>query len=906
MSDKIAMPDTITLLALADRFANIDKTMGDRRFAFVLGAGASRTSGILTASEMVNQWIWMLYREANHEPIGDGREWASAESLGIEAFDSSDPAASYADLYQRTFGGDPERGFAYLEDRMSDAEPSFGYSVLARILEETRHRAVVTTNFDNLVADALAIYCSTAPLVCGHEALAGFVKAHHRRPVVVKVHRDLLLGPKSTTSEMTGLPGPLKAALDAIIETHSLIVIGYGGNDGSLMSYLEGLPCDTIPGGVYWCYWDRGEQPSGAIERFVAKQRGSFVPIPGFDEAMMLLGDRMGFGVPDQLILERANKRAGRIVQQHENLKAGLDQLQQARRASPESVRAGETNAETGTDVVRTLLNAFTDTINRTAEDGHPSHWLLRLSAASDVEEREKVFEEALQKLPESADLHNRFAAFLWRERRDEMRAEEAYQKALELTPNNPGVVGNYATFLRDAKHDQVSAAQHYESALQLDPENFGNIANYATLLAEQGDLDRADELHRHAIELAPRDMGLKYNYAVFLKHERGDAETAEAQFREALNEAPADSRILAGYADLLAEQSNRRLEADALFRRALDANPDDTNAIRLYAVFLVDKLDDDERAAPLFQRAVELEPWSAMHLCNYASMLGKLGRSEEEAEEYFKRAISEEPEYTEAYLNYGYFLATKKKDHVGAEKMYKKALALNPSAPYALMNYAVLLNEMGNQEKASECFNKSLSTGSPDSVVLRNAAGFWGTEGDKPGRARKMYESSIELAPEDTDALAGFGGFCHQQGDIERAKELYLRALALDPSHRQAGANYAGLLLEGGDLTAGLRSLERALELCEVDEPGDLEVEVAMYGVCHRLPDRWKESLAQLKSMIIESGAQSKWWDFSGVIASAERRGHPAADWLGKLADVCDGEAEPESLEEWNDWREA
>ena len=42
---------------------------------------------------------------------------------------------------------------------MTDKEPSFGYSVLAQILAGTRHNVVITTNFDNLVVDALSFYC---------------------------------------------------------------------------------------------------------------------------------------------------------------------------------------------------------------------------------------------------------------------------------------------------------------------------------------------------------------------------------------------------------------------------------------------------------------------------------------------------------------------------------------------------------------------------------------------------------------------------------------------------------------------------------------------------------------------------------------------------------------------------
>jgi hypothetical protein len=67
---------------------------------------------------------------------------------------------------------------------MSGKDPSPGYSILAAALaaDPPRHNVVITTNFDNLVADALSIYTDTFPFVCGHESLTAFVRVAMRRP----------------------------------------------------------------------------------------------------------------------------------------------------------------------------------------------------------------------------------------------------------------------------------------------------------------------------------------------------------------------------------------------------------------------------------------------------------------------------------------------------------------------------------------------------------------------------------------------------------------------------------------------------------------------------------------------------------------------------------------------------
>ena len=240
-------PPTISYVALADRFINADKTMPNRAFAFVLGAGASRSSGIKGAGQMVDDWLRLRHREMVGDTDGDYKTWATAQTLGITHFDPADPAASYSELYRRMYARDPDRGYAYLEEQMRTAEPSYGYSVLARIMETTRHKVVVTTNFDNLVADSLSIFSKTYPLVCGHESLAGFISARARRPLVVKVHRDLLLAPKSAPEDLGALPDAFSNALAEIFRHYTPIVIGYGGNDGSLMSFSRTCRSSPFP-----------------------------------------------------------------------------------------------------------------------------------------------------------------------------------------------------------------------------------------------------------------------------------------------------------------------------------------------------------------------------------------------------------------------------------------------------------------------------------------------------------------------------------------------------------------------------------------------------------------------------------------------------------------------------------
>jgi hypothetical protein len=328
-------PETWTATGLLDYFQEVDAT-ADRRFAFILGAGASVQSGIPTAGRLVANWLQELHAREDHErrPLA---QWASAERLRIADFDYARAVEWYPQVFARRFEHRPDEGYAYLERILHGKDPSFGYSVLAQILAGTRHRAIITTNFDNLVADALAIYTNQLPFVCGHESLAAFVRPNPRRPLVVKIHRDLLLAPKNRSEELVALPEPLAAVLRALLAGFTPIVLGYGGNDGSLMNFLRDTPLGDIPGGIYWCYWKGGGPPCPAALEVVERHRGAIVPIDGFDELMAMLGHRLNFPRMDQLLEQRARERVQRY---RSSFEAFQQRLQLATDAPPEAEAA--------------------------------------------------------------------------------------------------------------------------------------------------------------------------------------------------------------------------------------------------------------------------------------------------------------------------------------------------------------------------------------------------------------------------------------------------------------------------------------------------------------------------------------------------------------------------------------
>lgn len=303
------MPDIWREKGLVQEFKRLNQSMESRRFCFVLGAGASVTSGIPAGGTLVNRW---LERLMERDPQGgrDLKTWATASNLGLEGFELARASEFYPQIFERCFMGDRQAGYQDLEELMKDKDPSVGYSFLAQILSNTRHRVVITTNFDNLVADALAIYSDKHPLICGHESLAAFAQPDINRPLVAKIHRDLFLAPKNDQDGVSALAPGWSQSLKAILARYTPIFVGYGGNDGSLMDFLDALPPGHIRGRSFWCYVERFGKPSPRVQKTLDHLGGIMVPILGFDELMMKLAESLGYGLLDQHIKDVAERRA--------------------------------------------------------------------------------------------------------------------------------------------------------------------------------------------------------------------------------------------------------------------------------------------------------------------------------------------------------------------------------------------------------------------------------------------------------------------------------------------------------------------------------------------------------------------------------------------------------------------
>lgn len=303
-----------------------------KKYCFILGAGASRSSGIRTGEQLMKEWyqyLWADERGSEYiKECADDLDPKYGRDI-YERFFNRDYVIKnddYFDLFDLRFAGRTNDGYSFLENELEGKTPSYGYFPLAILLANTKNHLVITTNFDSLIEDALLIYTDKHPQVVSHESLAPYISGEFKRPIVAKIHRSLYFNPLNRKQDMEALAKNWEGVLKKVLKEYIPIVIGYAGGDHTLMSLLEKEP-GLCKEGIYWCYV--GSKPDERVCNVVRKSNGSLVKIDGFDEIMFQIAEKFheeaNFNDPVEYMRLQTEKRCQKYQEEFNKLKESLE-----------------------------------------------------------------------------------------------------------------------------------------------------------------------------------------------------------------------------------------------------------------------------------------------------------------------------------------------------------------------------------------------------------------------------------------------------------------------------------------------------------------------------------------------------------------------------------------------------
>ncbi|ETA27148.1 hypothetical protein SJDPG2_04820 [Porphyromonas gingivalis SJD2] len=632
------------------------KGSGEMKFCFLIGAGASISSGIPSGAKLAWEWLQEIEEDCDGE---DFEYWKS--EIGMPDQNIEEKAGEfYPQIYEKRFGHAPETGYDYIRGLMEGREPSLGYLILANIMVREKHNVVITTNFDNLLEDAIRTYTKEKPFIAGHEALADYVPKRSDRPIILKLHRDLFLQPFSDQLNTDILQAAWESILGKFLSDYHLIVLGYGGNDGSLMNYLLKLK-NRKP--IYWCVRNADKATSKSLwntlspkAKRLLKNDGYLVPIDDFDRFMYDCYAALGYKFLEGIEKIEKPKSIHEILKPNyariESIQTQLRQLSQ-------------TEEELSKESFQSIKSFLPDSWM----------WILKANQEKDIEKKDKIYREGIAKYPQDANLLGDYANFLCDIRHDYDQAESYYKQALEADPKDATALGNYALFLKDIRHDYDQAESYYKQALEVDPNHANTFGNYANFLCNiRHAYDQAEVYYKQALEADPNHANTLGNYALFLHTIRHAYDQAERYYKKALEADPNHANTLDNYASFLHDIRHAYDQAERYYKKALEADPNHANTLGNYAVFLHAIRRDYKQSEVYYKQALEVDPNHANTLGNYAVFLRDIRHAYDQAETYYKRALEVDPKSANKLGNYAHFLITCRGDLKRADSLIQQA----------------------------------------------------------------------------------------------------------------------------------------------------------------------------------------------------------------------------------------
>lgn len=587
----------------------------DIKFTLFLGAGCSISSGIPAAGPLVKNWLPKLKKLKT----GIDQELETWVKKQYPGFKEEEVALYYGRVIEDLFFSDEERQ-QEIERLCGGKDPGFGYAVLAQLMSERgcgeHFNIALTTNFDDLIADALYLFTNKKPLVISHESLINFASITRTRPLVIKLHGDARLAPLNTDVQKEKLDEEVsKVFMNLLLET-GLIFIGYGGNDRSIVKILSELPTKHISRGIYWV---NEEIPKNDFGEWLKDRKAIHVKHQDFDEIMLLLRNEFGFNHPDRK----------RFIQIFDNYKKTFEYLEQKvlrKPDSPEKIILKE--------AMEKALKEIT------------GWWLFDLNAKihiknNDLGKADLVYQEGIKKFPREPELICNYAVFLAKKRRDYNRAEEYFKKAVEADPNNAITLSNYGLFLETIRKNYAKAEEYYKKAIEADPNSATSLIYYGLFLGNvRKNYNQAEEYYGKAIQADPNDAASLSYYGFFLETIRKNNDKAEEYYKKAVSADPNNAEALRMYALFLQVTLKYPCKAKEYYQKMIETDPNGANSQGYYAYYLESISKDYKMAEEYYQMALKTDPNDESNLVNYAAFLFLVG-DKVKADELLEKASS-------------------------------------------------------------------------------------------------------------------------------------------------------------------------------------------------------------------------------------------------------------------------
>lgn len=521
----------------------------DSKYVFFLGAGCSVSSGINLAKDLAKDW----YEELKKQKTKFNKFNENKDENNID----------FGDLYFKIFETlfpTPLAQQKEIQRITENVTPSLGYYVLSEFMQKPQFNTIITTNFDNLIQDALIYSGNKRALVITHQDLAKFIERNDT-PLITKIHGDAHIHPFNNTSDTKEIPEDLKIAIQGLFINAKLIFIGYRGNDESIANLLEG--CKRID----QVYWFGSNKPTNTkLKKWWEEQKSkTHIKERDFDKIMSLIRDKFKLEKPNfkkrfeelEECYNKAEKDETKILEQIENKTyidyfiLGNNYFEQ--KEYEKAIEAYE-QASKGNSKESSIFN----------------NWGVALSDLAKEQDNEALYNEALIKYetasklnPKDDSIFNNWGITLSDLAKAENNSENLFNQAFskyatasKLNPKNDSIFYNWGIALSDLAKEKDNnedlynqAFSKYETASKINPKNHSIFYNWGNALSDFAKAkDDNEDLFNQALEKLIKgiELGSKvYNLACFHSIRKNKKEALELLEKSLTNKEVSISSIL-------------------------------------------------------------------------------------------------------------------------------------------------------------------------------------------------------------------------------------------------------------------------------------------------------------------------------------------------------------------------
>ncbi len=427
------------------------------------------------------------------------------EALWDDYEDSIAEDAQYG-FWMDEFDNSPKERQRLIESLIEHKDPGGAYILLAYMIERKVFTNILTTNFDDLINDALMYFTGTRCRFYADDEISQFISVYSDKPNIIKLHGDYrFANMKNTSKETVQLSTNLELKIGELLQNFNVVVVGYNGADHSIMNALNKIKRNSKYE-LIWCGMSDQDVHWRVAQLINNTDNSYFVKIEGFDEMMGQLYPHFKKSEPPNL--EMKAKERQKIV----------DTLLLQFKA--------EFNESSVSENSKAAFNQsnYIDNLFKKAYD------------EKDMDKAIVLYDELLSIDNKNAPAFNN-RGVIWYDKKEYEKALEDYNTAIELDPkyvmayNNRGLV-------YEANKQYDKSIEDYNKAIDLDPKYATAYSNRGLVYEAYKEYDKAIEDYSKAIELDPR-FAFPYNNRGIAWENKKDMDRAIEDYSKAIEVDP-------------------------------------------------------------------------------------------------------------------------------------------------------------------------------------------------------------------------------------------------------------------------------------------------------------------------------------------------------------------------------